>query len=437
MRLIRLLKYDLAKEVSEWVAESIISTTQAESICARYGVDYHDQNKHSYGYFILVSLAYLFFGLALITLIGANWEGIPRAVRMLGLVALTFGTNAFGVYKAVNRQYAAAIGSFFLGGLFYGASIMLIAQIYHIGEHFPDGIYWWAAGVLPLALLMESTLLMLLSASLGFIWFFTETAQDFYPLSFPLLLAAMAWHCFRIKQSNLLFMLLVAGLAFWLEYSFSWLIGDWQRFNVGADNVSLGVGTFMVFYAMSKWLLESTKNIYADYGTLLAAWTLRFTMITLLILSFEGSWKDLIGAEWRLPSLSLILAVVLSSASIWMVHSAGKPVVAISALSVFYLAALFSLMGLEDRQYAIVYQVIDNIALIASGIWLIVRGIDHGISHYFFLGIGVILVTGLLRYIDLVGDYIGAALLFSVFAVILLSAAKYWKSRRSKQEAAL
>lgn len=437
MRLIRLLKYDLAKEVSEWVAENIISTSQAESICARYGVDYHDQSKHSYGYFILVSLAYLFFGLALITLIGANWQDIPRIARMLGLIALTLGTNVFGVYKASNRQNAAAIGSFFLGGLFYGASIMLIAQIYHIGEHFPDGIYWWAAGILPIALLMESTLLMLLSASLGFIWFFTEASQDFFPLSFPLLLAAMAWHCFRIKQSNLLFMLLVAGFAFWIEYSFSWVIGDWQRFKVGADNLSLGIGTFMVFYAMSKRLLENTRSSYADYGTLLAAWTLRFTLVTLLVLSFEGPWKDLLRAEWHMPRLSPVVAVLLSSAAIWMVYAAEKPVIAISALSVLYLAAIFSLMGLENRHYAIVYQIVDNIALIAAGIWLIVRGIDHGISHYFFLGIGVILITGLLRYIDLVGDYIGAALLFSVFAVILLSAAKYWKSRRSKQEAAL
>lgn len=436
MRLIRLLKYDLAKEASEWVAESIISSAQAEAICARYGVDFHDQNKQSYGYFILVSLAYLFFGLAILTLIGANWQDIPRAVRMSGLIALTLATNLIGVYKAAKQQNAAAIGSFFLGGLFYGASIMLIAQIYHIGEYFPDGIFWWAAGILPIALLMESSLLMLLSSVLGFIWFFTETAHDFYPLSFPLLLTVIAWHCFRIKQSNLLFMLLVGGFVLWVEYSFSWIIGDLQRFKAGADNVSLGVGAFMVLYAISKCLLEKTETTYADYGVLLAVWTLRFTLVTLLIFSFEGPWKDLIRAEWRLPHLSQALAVVLSSAAILMVHAARKPIVAISALSVLYLAAIFSLMGLEERDYAVVYQIVDNIALIAAGIWLIVRGLDHGISHYFFLGIGTILLTGLLRYIDLVGDYIGAALLFSVFAVILLSSAKYWKARHAKQEAA-
>ena len=36
-------------------------------------------------------------------------------------------------------------GLFFLGNLFYGASIILVAQIYHLGEHMPDGVFWWGA----------------------------------------------------------------------------------------------------------------------------------------------------------------------------------------------------------------------------------------------------------------------------------------------------
>ena len=204
MRLIRLLKNDLAKETIMWVAEKIISTEQAELICSRYGVDYHNQNKRSYGYFVLVALGYLFIGLALITLLSANWEDIPRAVRMLGLITLTLGINVFGIYKVKKEENAVAVGCFFLGGLFYGASIMLIAQIYHIGEHYPDGIFWWAIGVLPVAILMESTLLMILATILGFVWFFVESSLHFYPSVFPVFLVALAWHCFRVKQSNIL-----------------------------------------------------------------------------------------------------------------------------------------------------------------------------------------------------------------------------------------
>ena len=90
---------------------------------------------------------------------------------------------------------------------------MLIAQIYHIGEHYPDGIFWWAIGVLPIAMLMESTLIMLLAVGLGFIWFFVESYLHYYPALFPVFLAATAWHITRVKQSNILFLIFVAEIG--------------------------------------------------------------------------------------------------------------------------------------------------------------------------------------------------------------------------------
>ena len=42
--------------------------------------------------------------------------------------------------------YWLATGLFFLGNIFYGASIILIAQIYHLGEYMPDGVFWWDTG---------------------------------------------------------------------------------------------------------------------------------------------------------------------------------------------------------------------------------------------------------------------------------------------------
>ncbi len=47
-----------------------------------------------------------------------------------------------------------------------------------------------------------------------------------------------------------------------------------------------------------------------------------------------------------------------------------------------------------------------------------------------------ILLTAFMRYVDLIGDYVGGALLFAVFAALLLGAAKYWKSYQSKGESA-
>ena len=433
MRLIRLLKKDIAKETTTWVREGIISTEQAESICSRYGIDYHDQSSHSYGYLVLVSLGYLFIGLAMITLIGANWEDIPRALRMAALIAMTLGVNVFGLYKYRQGEQNAAIGWLFLGGLFYGASIMLIAQIYHIGEHYPDGIFWWAVGVLPLALLLESALLMMLAAGLGFIWFFVESSLNYYPTLFPLFLAALAWQVIRGRQSYVLFLTLAAGLGFWAEYALAWVLDDRPGFHFGAEHVAFGIGLFIAYHGLAKWLAARKEPVLVDYGTVLGVWALRFAIITLFVFSFDEPWRQMIRATWEMPVLIITLAAVLSAVAIWLAYTADKQqIVSTVIFSALYMVGLIAVMLVDDRDASLIFQVMGNVVLVAMGIWLIVRGMKHSVSHYFFLGVLTILVTGLLRYIDFVGDYVGAAILFAVFAAILLSAAKYWKSYRGK-----
>ncbi len=266
MRLIRLLKYDLAREAVTWAADGVISTSQAEAICSRYGVDYQNLSRRSLGYNVLVGLGYLFIGLAVITLLGANWDQIPRAVRMSGLLLLTFSVNLFGLYKYKQGMTSAATGWFFLGGLFYGASIMLIAQIYHIDEHYPNGIFWWAMGVLPLGVLIKSVLLMILALGLAFIWFFVESSLGFYPVMFPLFLAATAWFLGRDGQSKVLFIALIAGLVVWVEYTLSWFISGGRGFQPWPENVVLGIGFFLALHGLAAWLAAKKEFPSADYG---------------------------------------------------------------------------------------------------------------------------------------------------------------------------
>ena len=58
----------------------------------------------------------------------------------------------------------------FMGCLFYGAGIWLVAQAFHLEAHYPDGVWWWAIGVLPFALCLDSLLLHVLFVSLLALW---------------------------------------------------------------------------------------------------------------------------------------------------------------------------------------------------------------------------------------------------------------------------
>ena len=435
MRLIRLLKNDLSCEVEDWHQQGIIDENQAEQICAQYGIDYHHRSSRSYGYFLLVGLGYLFLGLSILVVVGANWQDLPREVRMIGLIVLTLFTNLAGVYRYVQQRQGEAVVLLLLGSIFYGASIMLIAQIYHLGEHYPDGILWWALGVLPMALLSQSFMLMLLSMTLAFTWFFVETSLHFFPFLFPLFLLANAWFLWRVSDSMLLFLSLITGIGLMGAYLVAWFDGDPYRFAHGAEMVVFVWGYFVALHGLSKWLSARSLHALKDYGALLSLWVLRFSLLTLLIMSFEGPWDELLDANWETPKTTLVMLITLCVAGLAGTWLARSDMLSISVMS----AALVVIIGLAmvqaDSSRAALFQVLDNIVLIVVGIWLVVRGIRAGISQYFYLGVATIMFTGLLRYIDLIGDYVGAAILFIIFALILLSAARYWKSHHASEGA--
>ena len=257
-----------------------------------------------------MGLGFLFVGLALITLIGANWDEIPRWLRMSGLIALTAITQVLAVWLWQKSMPSKAVAIFFLGNLFYGASIVLIAQVYHLGEHMPDGIFWWALGCLPLAVLTASRLLALQMLVLSMIWWWVESSLGFYPALLPVFLVATAYVLLKSEGSLLLFMGLFFGFGIWLESS---LAAYWQSGShmiLEAEHLVVTVSLMAAAYRLSYWLNFSSESIYRDYGAVLNIWVLRFVLVLLFVLSFDEPWEELINARWdHLPSMAVVSSI--------------------------------------------------------------------------------------------------------------------------------
>ncbi len=430
MRLIRLFKNDLAKEISGWVDKDLISVEQARSICRVYGVDYDSIQNHSLGYRLLIGLGYLFIGLAVITLLGANWDEIPRALRMGGLLLLTLMTHCIAFKAYFTGRTSGAVGLFLLGNLFYGASIILIAQIYHLGEHMPDGVFWWALGSLPFGVLLKNTWLTLFSCCLAIIWFLLEFGMGFFPSMFPLFILAAVYVLYQGPSSSMLFLTTIASIGLWLEavLSFLWA-GDGYDYRFHSEHLLVSVALFVWAYAVSGWLYAQNSHKAKDYAVLLSLWVLRFGLVALLVFSFEGPWKALIESDWDQQGSMWLCVSVLLTASLWFAWQ-GRVLTFLLPVAVLASLTMIALIATHHPSTAVYFQIVYNIVLIGSGIGLIVRGIHQGISHYFFLGVATILLTAFMRYIDLIGDYIGGAILFIVLAVVLLGAARYWKHQQ-------
>ncbi|MGB4247254.1 MAG: DUF2157 domain-containing protein [Pseudohongiellaceae bacterium] len=429
----RIFKNDLAREIRQWVDEGLVSTAQARDICTRYGLDYDNLHNRTLGYNVLVGLGYFFIGLALITLIGANWDEIPRGLRMGGLVVLTAGTQLFGLRKFLGGNTEGAARIFFLGNLFYGASIILISQIYHLGEHMADGVFWWALGALPFALIAPTFLLALQALSLALIWLYMEVSSGFYPALFPLFVAGSAFVLSRGDKSPLLFLATVLATLFHIEYSLAiWWSND-GRAEFLVEHVLIAIAFCLLAWSVGQWLLQRAQERGREYGEVLEQWSLRFFLIFMLIMSFAEPWEELIGAEIsRLVAMTLVLLVCWAAAIFLALRTDRvKQAAALIAVNVFILAVVMTDVLAEISVAAVTLQIFTNLALIAVGVAMILSGVRTGTSRHFFLGIIVILVMAFCRYFSLIGNYVGGAILFIVFAAVMLGAARYWRHHQT------
>lgn len=438
MRFLRLLKPELAAEAKSWVDEGLVSQEQAERILARYGARLPDGRERSAGYYVLISLAALFGGLALLVLVSANWDQIPRHLRMAGLVLVTLTFHGLGLRSWGRGKGSLALVWFFLGCLAYGTTIFLIAQIYHLGEHYPDGIFWWAAGSLPFALLTGSLPIALLSAALSGAWLIAEASESFLPTAWPVLGAGLAYYCLRLRHSKLLFLILVASGTLWLEL----LIDQWVgKYESGPSNelLPLSLGLFALYHGWGRhWEDRRESGEWAEYGAVLRLWAVRLGIVLLLVFGFEGPWQGVLELRYTYPAWVVggTVTVLVGVATMWRFALLAAPERARRWWAVWCHVGAFttlvaiSLLTTSDHDYlAVPLQVMTNLMTMGVGIWLIVVAIEDGLSHYFYAGVGIILVTALLRYVDLVGDYVGAALLFFVFSLILFGAARFWQRR--------
>ena len=82
-----------------------------------------------------------------------NWAAIPKFLK-LALVFAALVTShgaALWVTRRNPANHSLVEGLHILGTMMFGAGIWLIAQIYHIDEHYPNAFLVWGLGALGLA----------------------------------------------------------------------------------------------------------------------------------------------------------------------------------------------------------------------------------------------------------------------------------------------
>jgi uncharacterized membrane protein len=432
-----------------------VSDQQVQRITNMYeGAGELAERGRSRAVFVLMAAAATLVGLAGLLLIGYNWNDLTRELKLatvLGVVGLTH-TAGFSLRY---RRNAAALSEtvFFLGCLFYGAGIWLVAQAFHINSHYPDGVWWWAVGVLPFALALETRLLHALLVALLALWAGIEVLGfdhlggwffgrwDFLPngaYSLPLLAApGMVW-AYR-KQSVKTLALYIPLLAWWtVLQAFAWKLDSNPIYFIGA------VGALMLVAAECHAPGSRFAIPYRYYGSLLVGGVL-------VPLSFYKFNQHLMP-EWRAlvipPALLAVLALVIvlltrrsgrvssDPAAAGWASFAGRQTVPLGISLLMVLLPGIAASGRDPRvaeTAAMLPTVLVNIAMVGGAFWLMQIGLREDRGRPFTAGVLYFLLWSVLRYVDLFGDFggmLGAAMMFFMCGGALFGVARYWQSRK-------
>src|ERR1043166_6735284 len=122
-------------------------------------------------------------GIAL--LIAANWQEIPRGIKIAMGLVLMLGAHAGGWYLREKKGYPKSGEALHLAGSgLFLANIGLIGQIYHLSARPPNAFLLWWAGIAALPWVLRSKAQHVLSLLAFGFWFGMEINQDGSPVYF-------------------------------------------------------------------------------------------------------------------------------------------------------------------------------------------------------------------------------------------------------------
>jgi uncharacterized membrane protein len=167
----------LRADVERWSAAGLIDRAAADTIIAETKTD----SAHA----IVTVLAFVFAILAaggLIALVAANWNDIPREIRVAGLLALNLVVLAVCLVFSLQRKTGsiAIESSAALSVMSAAASISLIGQIYHFPSNWPGFCLAMMCIAGATALIARSTACLWLAAVAQVAWHVANRSDKLY-----------------------------------------------------------------------------------------------------------------------------------------------------------------------------------------------------------------------------------------------------------------
>lgn len=342
----------LPEETARWVKEGVVSHEQRRRILERYSSAAGVQPQRDRLTATIATLGALLVGVGVILFFASNWDEISPFYKLGLLLTALLTSYGAGYRLSHGASPSPRMGRsfWFLGAILYGSSIFLVAQAYNINAHWPNGVLWWALGVLPMALLVSSrAMIALVTAGLS-LWMGSELALaigNTHSAGQAICAAFVLWGCGAVGLSRFL--------------------GDFDRTQT-LSPVLRWIGLLFIFAGAFPFTFKaeyarfdgSILGSIVDGRGVLLAYLVAATLT--LIAALGGSrWRKPLAEPWKLDTWLLAAAVlgwflvlgpVPGSAQMAFLVNIAFFIAVIWLLNIGYLASLESCVNLGLLAFA-------------------------------------------------------------------------------------
>ncbi len=430
----------LKSESERWVREEIISTDQATRIQALYrpAKSVEAPAGLSWGLVVFFGIGAVVIGLGVILLFAYNWAAIPKAGKLALVFGLVVGAHGFGVRFRNTNDWRMMLGEglALLGTMAFGAGIWLVAQIYHIDEHFPTGFLYWGLGALAMAWAMPSVAQALLASIVLTIWGCTEVAQFGNPVDWGSLLilfgvGGLVWR----MRSAILAAVGLAGLYLILLFN----AGHWA----GPS------GVFLAAFALSVLLIAVGKlagdvDVSVPIRGVLRFFGVGGFLFCAYILTFQGAADDVFRARphsqngliaFNAYRWGLMVLAVVAWAAVglrYLRRGVGDFVLDdwFYPLALLFVASIV-LSGFEHPEMLV--SIVFNLAVLGLATMWIVRGCREATLRLTVGGSLLLAAVLFARYFDLFNSLAARGAAFVIFGLILFAEGFYYRRMRREE----
>ncbi|KAB2714317.1 DUF2157 domain-containing protein [Brucella intermedia] len=293
---------------------------------------------------VLATLGGLLLGAAVIMLVAANWQEMPRLMRISLIFVLIWASYLGGAWRQARGDKLFPPVCYIVGAASFGAGLALVGQMYHLSGDIHSAAIYWSVGVLISAFLLRAPVLAAFGAGVACFYlstyvFDTSSYDDLtYRWVGPLLLAFGAAAALFTRSRD--------AAHLWAMFSIGWsllIYAERESNTVLVLMLIVGIGLILAdgFVHATMQRLTRFAHPLAAYGLLLAL----LSLVTLQLNQMFSYSSISAGLDRDIVYSIFILALAIGAIAVAGRNNGGLRSIAYAAFSIQVLYLAFETVG--------------------------------------------------------------------------------------------